>query len=386
MFLLGAGASRDSLDRDGQPLPVYRGVNALRADTHRYEDALSNEREKQSESIYVKLVETLADGLTVGPTYDAIKELAPPGSFILTQNVDLLADQTGLTVVNLHVRENRLDADGRLTVASIVKVGEMLPSTTFGYVKELIAKREPKWVLVIGTTLEFDYLRDDLIAPAKKQGAKVVHINPDEHYDIRRWGEKPYGISKNQWQRTRVWKNERWLPMAAYEGLYEFVAVKDSLFSTSKRTQKVEWRRKLAELYESSEEESGDSSLETPESPLEVREAWRKKEWEKKSIEEKLQEERELKANGKLEDEEGASAEPYAPGFTNVERVTEFAEIERAVRLQTKLHAEFEAGLAESAAELQAGFKIDLMMAKIQSYYDSLPKKKVVTTEVVQPE
>ena len=131
-----------------------------------------------------------------GLTYQKNKQYSPENSFILTQNIDGLADSTGLDTVEIHLRGsiNKFD--------NVVLLGHPLPNDKITQCYKLIARTRPQWVLIIGTSMYFPYLRV-FINKAKARGAKVFHINPDENYDS-------------------VKKNEIWIKSTASEGLDKF--------------------------------------------------------------------------------------------------------------------------------------------------------------------
>lgn len=78
------------------------------------------------------------------------------------------------------------------------------------------------YVLVIGTTLQFPYLRK-IISNAKQKGAKIVHVNPDECYNDKYEVKNPY---LDQYRKPKmdsnVRKKEIWICKNSYEGLVQF--------------------------------------------------------------------------------------------------------------------------------------------------------------------
>ena len=62
----------------------------------------------------------------------------------------------------------------------VVLYGEDLPDKKVHQTYKLL-KRKYKYIMIIGTSLQFPYLRE-FINKAKQKGAKVIHINPDEDY------------------------------------------------------------------------------------------------------------------------------------------------------------------------------------------------------------
>lgn len=200
-FILGAGASCDS------GLPTFRGPEGIYV----------TDAEMTSLETFRKLKTAILENQP-GPTYQLIKEIAPPGSYILNQNIDGYADTTGLEVVNMHVR-GHVSSAADLEYENIVQIGEMLPREKAAEMYKLTKKGpvgygKAKYILVIGTSMQFPYLRT-FISRAKRWGAKVIHINPDENY-INLTEACRYST---RYERYVVRNNEKWLQLTAYEGL-----------------------------------------------------------------------------------------------------------------------------------------------------------------------
>ncbi len=66
-----------------------------------------------------------------------------------------------------------------------------------------LSKKFYKYVIIIGTTLQFPYL-NKLKNNPKCRYAKIIHINPDDNYDI-------------------IKKNEIWIKETSYDGLKQFL-------------------------------------------------------------------------------------------------------------------------------------------------------------------
>lgn len=218
-IILGAGASVDS------GLPTYRGTVGLYSNSNTNpEDVLCPEtlylKPDGCKEIwkFLKPLYGLISNSQPGPTYLTLKALVEhvPDSFILTQNIDGFAKSVTDNVVEMHgnwktmrcIKCNHIspvDLDkyycycGGLCRPNIVLFGETLSKDDVQLVYTNI-KWNVSHVLVIGTTLQFPYLRE-FIGAAKSRGAKVIHINPDE------------GYSENVMQR------ETWIKMPACEGL-----------------------------------------------------------------------------------------------------------------------------------------------------------------------
>jgi hypothetical protein len=190
LWVLGAGASACSED---VMLGVYRGAGA--PDDVEESDMTDDER------LAVCSVRAAADadalrrrGVETTIFYELLRVLSPPGSMVLTQNVDglALALAPDLDVVEIHRRDDgsMILTGGTLSVAKLARIGKF------------IKRCRPRRVFVVGTTLSFPYLRT-LISRAKGLGAGVCHINPDPEYRTA----------------DRVRRNERWRCTGAIEGL-----------------------------------------------------------------------------------------------------------------------------------------------------------------------
>ncbi len=73
-------------------------------------------------------------------------------------------------------------------------------------------KKFYKYVLVIGTTLQFGYLKT-FVENAKRRFAKVIHINPDKNY------------------MSNVRDNEYWIKMDSESGIKIVTDVLDKLIN-----------------------------------------------------------------------------------------------------------------------------------------------------------
>lgn len=217
-IILGAGASVDS------HLPTYRGAQGLYNGTQP-EDILC------PEVLYLKpngvhdiwqmlrpLYQSIAE-TKPGPTYAALKSIVDENSVILTQNIDGLARTISDNVIEIHgnwrtmrcischhiqpVNPERYLCDcGGYCRPHIILFGESLDRSQVHEVYTKI-KWNVNYVLVIGTSLQFPYLRE-FIGKAKCHGAKVIHINPDDDYG------------------SNVLSNEEWIKLPARQGIEQF--------------------------------------------------------------------------------------------------------------------------------------------------------------------
>ena len=219
-FILGAGASADS------GLPTYRGINGLYSNVTTPENILNPQvlcSEDGPEKIwnFLRPIYEEIPHQTPGPTYQKLKELITkfPDSFLLTQNIDGYAKSLEIPVVEIHGNWSKMYClkcrnlystnleNPKCECASwcrpdVVLFGENLPVKELTLIFTLI-KTCPEYVIIVGTTLQFPYLRI-LINKAKNRGSKIIHINPDEKY------------SEN------VTRNEQWIKSSAVEGLDTF--------------------------------------------------------------------------------------------------------------------------------------------------------------------
>lgn len=232
VFILGAGASVDS------GLKTYRGENGVYTNSENPDSAslagFSYENPENTlcpEVLYgdpkgpekiwsfLKPLYSQIRQNTPGPFYALLKHIFEkfPESFIITQNVDSYAKTVTKNLVEIHgsneqmkcmkcglIQQTDLDKPkcmcGFPCRPNIVLFGENLDRDKLEIIYRNI-KHNVKNVIVIGTSLQFPYLREII---KKCRGAKVVHINPDTEY----------------WKNVR--KNEIWLKLSAYEGLNAF--------------------------------------------------------------------------------------------------------------------------------------------------------------------
>lgn len=213
-FILGAGASVDS------GLPTYRGKNGLYNDNSvNYEQILSIENFEEDplsvwnflDPFYEKI-----DRCSPGETYTQLHQFIEkyPRSFMMTQNVDGFATDLNIPVIEMHgnskymycrkcdiatkVIENgeftskicktceasKMCKDNAVMRPNIVLFGESVCRKKYAEVGKLFKYRHPKYVIVIGTTTQFPYIKG-FIDKCKSKGAKVIHINPDENYTVK---------------------------------------------------------------------------------------------------------------------------------------------------------------------------------------------------------
>jgi NAD-dependent deacetylase len=215
-FILGAGASIDS------GLPTYRGPGGIYNDEN-VERLLSRYSNLSDIWDFLSPLYREIEGHQPGPTYDLIRAIGEkyPNSFILTQNIDGFAHSTGLPVTEMHgtwktmtclnCRKSHGSNPGMFRCEcggpcrpDVVLFDENLSQKK---VQEIYIgiKQRPKYVVVVGTSLQFPYLRQ-FIGRAKGGGAKVVHINPNESYE------------------EHVKRKEVWYKESAVEGLKRFLA------------------------------------------------------------------------------------------------------------------------------------------------------------------
>jgi NAD-dependent SIR2 family protein deacetylase len=182
LFILGSGASVDA------GLFTYRGHNSVPS-TIAYTTDSTPIVEEKLRGLQDRL-RSVPDGLS--PTYALVQAIVDrcPGSVILTQNIDGLVRRIqNAEYIELHgnVNETVCPVCGALNAGvhcqqsprpNVVLIGDTLPE--YPRTKRIV-KRSYDYVLIIGTTLEFPYLRR-LIGVPKGYGARIVHVNPDPDY------------------------------------------------------------------------------------------------------------------------------------------------------------------------------------------------------------
>lgn len=197
-FILGAGASVDS------GLFTYRGSQGIYKGNDESPEKILTMKSFCEDPMKVwNILNPQFEKMKqaqLGPTYQEIQKLCQkfPNSFVLTQNVDRLATQLPVDVIELHGRydemicsscgeilsslnSNRLcETCNVICRPNILFFDEKLSENTFNEVYKLL-DRNPKTVVIIGTTLQFLYLKAFIIE-MKAAGAKIIHINPDLDY------------------------------------------------------------------------------------------------------------------------------------------------------------------------------------------------------------
>jgi len=183
-IILGAGASVDS------GLPTFRGPGGVRAPG-----------QQMTSPETFKMLKNEIHRHSPGETYRLLKEVTPPGSYILNQNIDGYAQSIGVKVVDMHVRG--VNTGVLLEYEDMVQYGQSLPDDKVQEMMWLTKKGIDRehgragYVLVIGTSLQFPYLRE-FITRVKKYGAKVVHINPDPDYAYNIDADFKHLVRKNE--------------------------------------------------------------------------------------------------------------------------------------------------------------------------------------------
>lgn len=211
LFILGAGASVDS------GLPTYRGKGGVYEKVGDPSQELSIgawiRNPQRVWDILIPLVKKARE-VKPGPTYQKIEELAKTHNvYIYTQNVDGLAKKVCDKVWEMHGNLGTMrcekcnlsyDLDPYALTCdqclSLCKPNIVLFNE--GITQNFFTEKHFKYVIVMGTTLQFPYLTV-LKKKYKQKGAKVIHINPDPFYSTT------IGLPKN----------EEWLETTCTEGL-----------------------------------------------------------------------------------------------------------------------------------------------------------------------
>lgn len=207
LFILGAGASAPEMS-------IYRGVNTKAS----IEEILEKSMKVKIPPFYHFLQKYLKD------------HFKDDQSLIITQNIDRLAERSGLTTIPVHLRikADNISLNEKLTEDMIVKSGEDIDQERMQFLCEKVSEITRKYsddliVVIIGTSLPYPYLREVVINPAKNMGAKVIHINPDEIYDkiVDDFdNDKEFrGESDNFKSEPILKKDEEWWKLNAYDGI-----------------------------------------------------------------------------------------------------------------------------------------------------------------------
>jgi NAD-dependent deacetylase len=231
LFVLGSGASVDS------GLSTYRGVG-MRQNIKRIDNRSS------LEDIWgnVDVLCSELENSVMGETYKKIEEIISlyPKSVILTQNIDGLVHnlKNKCEIVELHGniehmkcilchkiflvnKEHTCPLCYSLCTPNIILIGDQLKQDVQTRSHRLV-KKKYEYVLVVGTTLQFPYLRK-LINSCKCRGAKVVHINPDNTYNDITYLKKEYMSYIKTIKVKNVRRGEDFINLPAAEGLQKFL-------------------------------------------------------------------------------------------------------------------------------------------------------------------
>ncbi len=222
LFILGSGASVDS------GLPTYRGPTGIykdEFDPEKYFSKLNINQDIDKVWDYFRPLLKASINAKPGPTYELISKIITqfPKSAIITQNVDGLAYKmiNNIPLVEIHGNNRRMKCMHK-KCAKIHNINIDNPICDCGYwcrpditcygemldMKKMtdcykVSKKFYKYVIVIGTTIQFSYLKD-FINNAKRRFAKVIHINPDDSY------------------KYHIKNNENWIKNNSFDGLTEF--------------------------------------------------------------------------------------------------------------------------------------------------------------------
>lgn len=227
LFILGSGASVDS------GLFTYRGCNSIKSSIVTCNDDVNTEWNKVQPLI--NAINEIKNN-PISETYSLIQTIVDnvKNCVIMTQNVDgLIRSINGVEIVELHgtVRECLCKKCGICNIMgvtdedknckscldimrpNIIRIGDDLKVNV-----KLYLKRRYSHVVIIGTSLQFPYLRQ-IIGKVKCYGAKVIHINPDPQYNENVQIEKWNGFSKIYKESKNVRKGEILLNVNSSDGL-----------------------------------------------------------------------------------------------------------------------------------------------------------------------
>ena len=251
LFILGSGASVDS------GLFTYRGDNSIPTKIVSIYDTLDEMWNKLNPIVNLS---NIARKNEMSDTYRIIQEIikAKPRSVIFTQNIDGLAlsvlnsDEIENNTRDQFSRERIVELHGNISTMRcqscniIYQTNENHICTSCSnicrpniilYFEELkrkdiqkalfLSKSGYSHVLVIGTTLEFPYLRM-LINKAKSRGAKVIHVNTNENYNKVEIINSSVSYSTTQETKRKkicnVTRNEIFIQDTAAFGLRKFIS------------------------------------------------------------------------------------------------------------------------------------------------------------------
>ena len=223
LFILGSGASVDS------NLSTYRGPNGFYTNFNPFDHFTSDYSDinniRKIWDFYTPLYKASFENKP-GKTYEYIEKIINklPNSTIITQNIDgfvlsLKGKNKQLNIIELHGNnrfmtclkcniKNEIDIDNTLCKKcnyqcrpDIILYNENINRINY---RECCVqtKKSYKYIIIIGTTLQFNYLKD-FINNSKKRTSKVIHINPDNVY------------------KSNVKTNEFWIQKTAYKGLFD---------------------------------------------------------------------------------------------------------------------------------------------------------------------
>ena len=202
LFVLGAGASVSS------GLRTYRGPTGIypkNVEQILCPEMLNGDPGRVWEEIRNTILKN-QNQMTIGPTYHSLKKFADrfPKSMFVTQNVDGLIRQVGIpddricelhgelrtmkcmntrckTVQPINWESQACTQCGTWCRPSVVLFGENINPDHFKWIKHEIRRTRPRYVIVVGTTLMFPYLKH-FVQDVKSCGGGevlVLNINPD---------------------------------------------------------------------------------------------------------------------------------------------------------------------------------------------------------------
>lgn len=214
-FILGAGASVDS------GMKTYRGHESL---SYTYYDpdnppmtfeALGNDEGMKRMWAHVEELKKDKNNAKIGATYLKLQKMLNDNCMVVTQNVDGLIhaiDTHDARIVEIHghlktatclkcnktcdtekVNHNHCGDCGSWLRPDIVLLGENVNDVKGININSWINRNHPTECYVIGTTLQFSYLRNMIIS-CRKKGARVIHVNTDPEYEWHCMREKTAAI------------------------------------------------------------------------------------------------------------------------------------------------------------------------------------------------
>ena len=201
LFILGSGASVDS------HLPTYRDDTSQRIEEVLHVNSLTNKERYNTLVQFVQNFKTHVKQSIIGETYRILEEIFRTNEGdIITQNIDGMINRIDIkaNIVQVHgdlrtrcqnsMCENvgeewECELCGERCRPNMVLYGEELDKEVKKSLS-IISRKRYEWLVIVGTTLQFEYL-SHIVNKCKKRGTRVVCINPNDACDCKEWIKMP---------------------------------------------------------------------------------------------------------------------------------------------------------------------------------------------------